>query len=90
MMGVRIVLADKEPIAVGLRRLRKSLERHGVTWEVRQHLYFAKDCETRRRNRFRKRFKSRLATLRAKEAGKEPTSSIADDFRSFWKRTGKP
>ena len=33
-MGVRIIVADKEPIALALKRFKRSLERHGVNWEL--------------------------------------------------------
>ena len=89
-MGVKIVVVDREPIGLALRRFRKLLERRGVTSEIRQHLYYAKESERRRRKHFAKRFKARLATLKAKEAGEMPTASITDDFRAFRKKTGKP
>src|SRR5207245_953867 len=56
-MGVRIVLADKEPIGLALRRFKTLLERHGATWELRRRRYFIKPTQSRRAKRFQKRFK---------------------------------
>jgi ribosomal protein S21 len=41
-MGVRIVLADKEPIGEALRRFKKMLERNGLTYDLRRHEAFHK------------------------------------------------
>jgi ribosomal protein S21 len=89
-MGVWIVLAEKEPIGLALRRFTKLLERHGVVWEHGRRSYFIKPTQARRVRRFQKRFKSRLATLRAKQAGSQPDSSISESIKTFWKRRGKP
>jgi ribosomal protein S21 len=89
-MGVRIVLAEGESIGQALRKLRKLLERHGVSWEVGRRRYFVKPTQTRRAKRFGKRFKARRATLWAKKAGVQPASSISELTETFWKRTGKP
>jgi ribosomal protein S21 len=82
-MGVRIVLADKEPLGLALRRLRRLLERHGVTWELRRRGYFIKPTQARRAKRFQKRFKARLATLRAQQAGAQPVFSVSDATQAF-------
>jgi small subunit ribosomal protein S21 len=89
-MGVRIVLADKEPIGLALRRLKKLLERLGVSWELRRRKYFTKPTQTRRAKRFKKRFKARLATFLAKRAGEQRGFSASESTKTFWKRTGKP
>jgi ribosomal protein S21 len=90
-MGVRIVLADKEPIGLALRRLKKLLERAGVAWETRRRRSFLKPAQIRRAKEFKKRFKARQATLLAKMAGEQPTASSASALvETFWKRTGKP
>jgi small subunit ribosomal protein S21 len=89
-MGVRIVLADKEPIGLALKRFKKLLERLGASWEQRRRGHFVKPTQTRRAKRFRKRFKARHATLLAQKAGEQPVSSVAEAAQILWKRTGKP
>jgi ribosomal protein S21 len=97
-MGVRIVVADKEPIALALKRFKRSLEQNGVNWEIRKRGLRIqpngctfKATETRRAKKFQKRFKSRKATLLAKMAGEQATDSPASELKTaFWKRTGKP
>jgi small subunit ribosomal protein S21 len=89
-MGVRIVLAEKEPIGLALRRFRKLLERNGTAWELRRRAYFISATWLRRAKRFKKRFKARNATLLAQMAGEQPTSSLEEARATFWKRTGKP
>jgi ribosomal protein S21 len=97
-MGVRIVLAEKEPIGLALRRFQKKLERNGVTIEIRYRTCYLKPVEARRAKRFQKRFKARKATLQAKLAGEQVaklagdrgTSSSASLIEDFWKKTGKP
>jgi len=92
-MGVRIVLAEKEPIDVALERFKKLLERHGVMTELRLRRFFVKSTQTRRDKRFRKRLKARTATLLDKHAGAQPALSGYDPLRGlrkfFWVRTGK-
>src|SRR5262245_13675454 len=63
MMGVRIVLADKEPIDAALRRFKKLLERSGLTRGLRRQEAFQKPTQIRRAKQFKKRFKARRATL---------------------------
>jgi ribosomal protein S21 len=87
-MGVRIVVGEREPIGLALKRLKKLQERQGVTWEMGRRVYFADSTQARRR--FRKRFKARQATLLAQVAGGQPVSSLAEARAAFWKRTGKP
>ena len=97
-MGVRIVVADKEPIELALKRFKGLLQQHGVNWEIRKRGYLIqpngctfKATETRRAKKFQKRFKARKATLLAKLAGERATDSSASELKSaFWKRTGKP
>jgi small subunit ribosomal protein S21 len=88
-MGVRIVLADKEPIGLALRRFKRLLERHRASYLPRRHRYFVKPTEIRRAKRFQKKFKARRATLLAKQAGEQPVSSLSEAASVFWKRTGK-
>jgi ribosomal protein S21 len=98
LMGVRIVVADKEPIALALKRFKRSLEQHGVNWEMRKRgfLIQPKGCifkatAAHRAKKFQKRFKARKATLLAKMAGEQATDSPASELKTvFWKRTGKP
>jgi small subunit ribosomal protein S21 len=89
-MGVRIVVGEREPIELALRRFKKLLERQGVTWEMRRQMHFADPTQARRAKRFQKRFKARKATLLAKRAGEQPVSSLTEATEAFWKRTGKP
>ena len=97
-MGVRIVVAEKEPIGLALKRFKRSLEQHGVRWEIRKRglLIQPNGCAftataSRRAKKFQKRFKARKATLLAKMAGEQATDSSASELKmAFWKRTGKP
>jgi small subunit ribosomal protein S21 len=89
-MGVRIVVGEREPIGLALRRFKKLLERQGVLWEMRRRAYFADPSQARRAKRFRKRFKARKETLLAQRAGEQPVSSLAEATAAFWKQTGKP
>lgn len=89
-MGVRIVVGDREPIGLALRRFKKLLNRQGLTREMRRQMYFMDATQARRAKRFQKRFKARKATLLAQRAGESPVSSLAEATKAFWKRTGKP
>ncbi len=97
-MGVRVVIAENEPIASALRRFKRSLEKHGVNWEFRKRGYLVqpngcifKATESRRAKKFQKRFKAREATLLAKMAGQQATECSTSELKTaFWKRTGKP
>ena len=97
-MGVRIVVADKEPIALALKRFKRSLQQQGVNWEMRRRglLIQPNGCAfkataTRRAKKFQKRFKARKATLLAKMAGVQAADSPASELKTaFWKRSGKP
>jgi small subunit ribosomal protein S21 len=89
-MGVRIVVGEREPIGLALRRFKKQLERQGVTWEMRRRAYFVEGTEVRRAKRFRKRFKAREAMLLAQMAGELPVASLVEARAEFWRRTGKP
>jgi len=97
-MGVRVVVAENEPITSALKRFKRSLEKHSVNWEIQKRGYLIqpngctfKATETRRAKKFQKRFKARKATLLAKIAGIQSTTSSACELKlAFWKRTGKP
>jgi len=97
-MGVRIVVADKEPIALALKRLRRSLDQNGVNWEIRKRGLLVqpngcifKATQYRRAKKFQKRFKARKATLLAKLAGEQAKDSSESELKTaFWKWTGKP
>jgi small subunit ribosomal protein S21 len=89
-MGVRIVVGEREPIGLALRRFKKLLQRQGVTWEMKRRAYFADPTQARRAKRFQKRFKARQTTLLAQRAGEQPVSSLAEATEGFWKRPGKP
>jgi ribosomal protein S21 len=89
-MGVRIVVGEREPISLALKRFRQQLARQGVTWEMRRRVYFADPTQARRAKRFQKRFKARRATLLAQKAGEQAVSSLKEAVKAFWERTGKP
>jgi len=89
-MGVRIVLADKEPIGAALRRFKKLLERSGLTYDLRRRAAFHKPTQERRSKVFKKRFKARKATLLAQMGGEQPVASMVQARKAFWKKTGKP
>lgn len=77
MMGIRMRLHDGEPIGQALRRFKKLVELHKKRgkrnkpspWWYKSP-YFIRNTEIRRYKEFKKRHKSRLATLAAKHAGK--------------------
>ncbi len=77
MMGVKIVLAEREPIALALNRFRKALEHHPASWKWykrygwRVDFHFIKPTQIRRYKRWRKKFKAQLATLLAQRAGEQ-------------------
>jgi ribosomal protein S21 len=50
-MGVKVFPHDGEPISKLLLRLRRQLERHGVTQELRFRRYYEKPSVKRRRKR---------------------------------------
>lgn len=66
-MGVRVVVGQREPIGVALKRLRRMLERT----RKRRPGHFIRDCEIRRHKEFRKRRKARLETEQAKQEGRQ-------------------
>ena len=70
-MGVKIVVGEREPIGLALRRFRKLLERNFIVYEMRQNRWFTTATEIRRKKEHRKCRKSRLATQLAKRAGKQ-------------------
>jgi ribosomal protein S21 len=90
-MGVRIVVGEREPIGQALKRLRRSMQAEGVSWEMRRRRYFVPAAQDRRAKRFQKRFKARQATLLAQRAGEQPAvCPPAEAAAEFWRRTGKP
>jgi ribosomal protein S21 len=89
-MGVRIVVREREPIGLALKRLRRFMHWEGVSWEMRRRRYFVPATQARRTKRFQKRFKAWKATLLAQQAGEQPVGSPAKAIAEFWRRTGKP
>jgi ribosomal protein S21 len=89
-MGVRVMVGEREPIGLALRRLKKQLERAGVPGEVRRHVSFVDGTEIRRAKRFRKRFRSREAALLARMALGLTGPALDEAKAEFWRRTGKP
>jgi ribosomal protein S21 len=89
-MGIRIVVGDREPIGLALRRLKRLLQVNNLPRELLQRAHCVDATETRRAKRFKKRFKAREATLLAQMAGEQTVSSLAEARVLFWKRTGKP
>ena len=84
------MLAPGESIGQALKRFRKLLERHGVSWELRKRKHFVTLTEIRRAKKFRKRFKARRATLLAQKASEQPVTKLAELVEVFWRKTGKP
>ena len=70
-MSVKIVVGEREPIGLALRRFRKLLERTGTTYEMRRSWYFLAPNQIRRKKRNSKSLKCRLATLQAKRTEKQ-------------------
>jgi small subunit ribosomal protein S21 len=89
-MVVRIVIRDREPIGLALRRFKQQLQAHGVVWEMWRRRYFADPTDLRRQKKFQKRFKARKATLFAKMAAEQPDVGLARAKAAFRKRSGKP
>jgi small subunit ribosomal protein S21 len=89
-MSVRIVLADKEPIGLALRRFKRQVERSRLTHEVRCHETFLKPNQHRRSKAYKKRIKARLATLIAQIRGEQPVVSLDEACKAFEKKRGKP
>jgi ribosomal protein S21 len=89
-MGIRIVLAENEPIGSALRRFKKLLERDGFLRDLRRQKSFYKPAQIRRAKKFKKKFKARLTTLHAQMAGQLPVPSVKEAVVTFWKKTGKP
>jgi small subunit ribosomal protein S21 len=88
-MAVRIVVRDREPIGLALRRFKKQMERQGVSWEMRRRKYFADATQIRRAKQFKKRFKARKATLLKQMAGEQPVVSLPEAKAVFRERRGK-
>jgi ribosomal protein S21 len=89
-MGVRVVVAENEPIRLALRRLKKHADCNGVPWEMRRRNHFVKATAERRAEEFHRRFKARKAILVAKLAGRQATTAPPDELlEEFWRRTGK-
>lgn len=92
MMGVRMRVHDREPIGAALRRFDKLLhQRSGVAWHFMfRPTRFVPATQYKRKKRFNKRFKARMATLQAQQAGVQPVAALKEARAAFWKRTGKP
>lgn len=77
MMGVRIVVGEREPIGLALKRFRKVLERHRASWKWHKPIgwrglnSYIKPSKIRGVKRFLKKVKARTATRRAKLAGEQ-------------------
>jgi ribosomal protein S21 len=90
-MSVRIVVGEREPIGLALRRFQRSMQAEGVSWEMRRRRFFVPATQERRAKRFQKRFKARKATLLAQQAGEQPAVRPRGEVvAKFWRRTGKP
>jgi small subunit ribosomal protein S21 len=66
-MPLRMRVHDREPIGAALRRFKKSLERSGLTKELRKRKYCEKPCEARRRAKLRKLSSIRKGLLKASD-----------------------
>jgi len=77
MMGVKIVVYEKESIGTALRRFRKLMERHRASWKWhkqvahRGQFYYVKPSTIRGVKQFMKKVKARKETYRAKCAGEQ-------------------
>ncbi len=89
-MGIRIVLADGEPIGLVLKRFRKILEQNNVPGDERRRQHFTKASEIRRAKQFKRRYRARKATYFAMLAGVQSASSVRPEDLAFWKKSGKP
>ena len=69
-------MAEGEPIALALKRLRQLRERHRAWWKPYKPLgwwapvWFVKPTQARRYKRFRRKYKARLGLVREMMAGK--------------------
>jgi hypothetical protein len=66
-MGIRIVVGDREPMSLALRRFRKLLERS----QRRPAGYFVRYTEIRRAKEYRKWLKARRETAQARREGRQ-------------------
>jgi ribosomal protein S21 len=77
MMGVRIVVYEKESIGTAFRRFRKLMERHRASWKWHKQIahlgqfYYVKPSKIRGVKEFMKKVKARQETRRAKHAGEQ-------------------
>src|SRR5262245_53580499 len=68
-MGIRVRLADREPVGLALRRLRKLLYDSGIHREIWVHSFYVKDSQIKRHRKHVKLLKARRAISLAKCAG---------------------
>ncbi len=72
-----MVVGEREPIDLALRRFRKLLERNRASHKWHKPVGWrgsnchVRPCDVRRTKRHRKKIKAQLATLRAKEVGEQ-------------------
>ena len=60
-MSIEIKMRKNEPIDRALRRMKKKIDREGTLKEVRNHRYFEKPSEKRRRKMKIARFSAMLS-----------------------------
>jgi small subunit ribosomal protein S21 len=53
-MGLRMRVHEREPIGAALRRFKKLIERSGMNRAQREHAYYEKPSEARRRKESRR------------------------------------
>lgn len=58
-----MVVRQGESVRLALKRLKKLAEKNGITRDLKRHEFFQDESEKRRTKRFRKRYRSRKATL---------------------------
>lgn len=85
-----MVVYDREPIGLALRRFKRLLKRHGITREMRRRCSFTKATLARRIKQFGKRLIARKQTLLEQMTSKQPVVSLQDAKKTFSERTGKP
>jgi hypothetical protein len=92
-MGVKFRVHEGEPIGRALRRFKKQTGQFISNWKSAVEVASSRQQKSGepRNSKSGLEFRARKATLLAKLAGQQPsTSAIAELRAEFWQRTGKP
>jgi hypothetical protein len=91
-MGIRVVLQEGESLAEAMRRLKKLLARDDsiMRQRLRRPFRFLDKNWVRRIRKYRKRYRSRQATLQDQQSGMQPVGSLAEAIATFRRRQGYP